>query len=429
MSAIIDARQRQKAIDPQRSFIVQAPAGSGKTELLIQRFLALLSQVERPDRILAMTFTRKAAAEMRNRLLEALAAAEGERPQEAHRAQTFDLARAALEQDRRLGWNLLLNPEILSIQTIDSFNAGLVRKMPWVCRLGGLPEIVEDASLLYLEATQNLLRRLGTPQVGALELEKLLAHLDNQMEFVQQMLVDMLGKRDQWMRHLYRIEGLSPQQILEKSLADLIEKQLGEIVARVPTTLGAEMLACGRIAALNLYDGKERPLLALADAHQFPAALAGDLPIWQGLADLLLTGNNTLRRSGGINVNLGFAASQPVERQRMQRLVSDLSSAGDFIEKLVACRVLPQPRYPAQQWQILECLILLLPQLVAELWLVFRRAGQVDFSEISLMASSSLGASDDPGELLLRLDSVLHHILVDEFQDTSEQQYALLQQL
>jgi len=429
MSAIIDARQRQKAIDPQRSFIVQAPAGSGKTELLIQRFLALLSQVERPDRILAMTFTRKAAAEMRNRLLESLAAAEGERPQEAHRAQTFDLARAALEQDRRLGWNLLLNPEILSIQTIDSFNAGLVRKMPWVCRLGGLPEIVEDASLLYLEATQNLLRRLGTPQVGALELEKLLAHLDNQMEFVQQMLVDMLGKRDQWMRHLYRIEGLSPQQILEKSLADLIEKQLGEIVARVPTTLGAEMLACGRIAALNLYDGKERPLLALADAHQFPAALAGDLPIWQGLADLLLTGNNTLRRSGGINVNLGFAASQPVERQRMQRLVSDLSSAGDFIEKLVACRVLPQPRYPAQQWQILECLILLLPQLVAELWLVFRRAGQVDFSEISLMASSSLGSSDDPGELLLRLDSVLHHILVDEFQDTSEQQYALLQQL
>ncbi|NCP77771.1 MAG: UvrD-helicase domain-containing protein, partial [Desulfuromonadales bacterium] len=114
-----------------------APAGSGKTELLIQRFLALLSQVERPDRILAMTFTRKAAAEMRNRLLESLAAAEGERPQEAHRAQTFDLARAALEQDRRLGWNLLLNPEILSIQTIDSFNAGLVRKMPWVCRLGG----------------------------------------------------------------------------------------------------------------------------------------------------------------------------------------------------------------------------------------------------------------------------------------------------
>lgn len=427
--AIVDARQRQKAIDPQRSFIVQAPAGSGKTELLIQRFLALLGQVESPDRILAITFTRKAAGEMRNRLLEALAAAKLERPQEAHRAQTYDLACAVLDQDRLQGWNLLLNPELLSIKTIDSFNAGLVRKMPWVSRLGGVPEIVEDASQLYLEAAQNLLQRLGTPQVGALELEKLLAHLDNQMEFVQQMLVDMLGKRDQWMRHLYRIEGLSPQHILEKSLSDLIEKQLVELLNRVPVALCTEMLACGRIAALNLYDGKERPLLALADAQQFPAALASDLPIWQGLADLLLTGNNALRKAAGINAKIGFAASEPAERQRMQQLVTDLLAAEDFIQALAACRVLPKPCYPGRQWRILESLILLLPQLVAELWLVFRRAGQVDFSEISLMASSSLGSSDDPGELLLRLDSVLHHILVDEFQDTSELQYTLLRQL
>lgn len=429
MTVIVDALQRQQAIDPKGSFIVQAPAGSGKTELLIQRFLALLGQVERPDRILAITFTRKAAAEMRHRLLEALAAAELERPNEPHRAKTYDLAWAALDQDRRLGWNLLQNPGLLSIQTIDSFNATLVRKMPWVSRLGGVPDIVEDARPLYLEATANLFQRLGTREVGAVELEKLLAHLDNQMEFVQQMLVDMLGKRDQWMRHLYRIEGLSPQQILEKSLADLIEKQLGELLARVPTSLCDEMLACGRIAALNLYDGKERPLLALADAQKFPAATLVDLPCWQGLADLLLTGQDSLRKATGINATMGFAANQPVERQRMQQLVTALCAAQEFVAALAACRVLPQPRYLARQWQILECLILLLPQLVAELWLVFRRAGQVDFSEISLMATSALGSSDDPGELLLRLDTVLHHILVDEFQDTSEQQYALLRQL
>lgn len=429
MTTIVDARQRQQAIDPEHSFIVQAPAGSGKTELLIQRFLALLGQVERPERILAITFTRKAAAEMRNRLLEALAAAELDRPDEPHRAQTYDLARAVLNQDERLGWNLLQNPGLLSIQTIDSFNASLVRKMPWVSRLGGVPDIVEDARQLYLEATTNLFQRLGTRQVGAVELEKLLAHLDNQMEFVQQMLVDMLGKRDQWMRHLYQIEGGAPQQILEKSLTDLIEKQLGELFARVPAALCDEMLACGRIAALNLYDGKERPLLVLADAPKFPAATVADLAFWQGLADLLLTRENALRKAGGINASIGFSASEPAERQRMQKLVTDLQPDFDFIDRLAACRVLPQPRYLARQWQILECLILLLPQLVAELWLVFRRAGQVDFSEISLMATSALGASDDPGELLLRLDSALHHILVDEFQDTSEQQYALLRQL
>jgi len=67
-----DAQARERAIDPYRSILLQAPAGSGKTSILAQRFLRLLCTVDEPGAILAITFTRKAAAEMRARVTQAL---------------------------------------------------------------------------------------------------------------------------------------------------------------------------------------------------------------------------------------------------------------------------------------------------------------------------------------------------------------------
>ena len=147
---IADASVREAALDPARSFIVQAPAGSGKTGLLIQRYLRLLATVARPEEILAITFTRKAAAEMRRRVLQALERArDPAAPERPNDRLTWQLAREALDHDAAEGWGLLRNAARLRIQTIDALSASLGRQMPVVSGLGGTPAIVEDARALF----------------------------------------------------------------------------------------------------------------------------------------------------------------------------------------------------------------------------------------------------------------------------------------
>ena len=103
MNTINDQIERLKAIDPRESFIVSAPAGSGKTGLITQRILGLLATVKEPEEILSITFTRKAAAEMASRVHHALQQAATEpRPIESYAAQTWDLAEKALRQDQDL---------------------------------------------------------------------------------------------------------------------------------------------------------------------------------------------------------------------------------------------------------------------------------------------------------------------------------------
>ncbi|MGA9032056.1 MAG: UvrD-helicase domain-containing protein, partial [Sulfuricaulis sp.] len=145
---IADAAARARALTPDQSFIVQAPAGSGKTELLTQRYLRLLSCVDHPEEIVAITFTRKAANEMRNRVLEALEKAKGPRPEMPNEATTWELAKAALARDETEGWNVIASPERLRVSTIDSFCAALTRQMPMLSHLGAPPAVVEDAEVL-----------------------------------------------------------------------------------------------------------------------------------------------------------------------------------------------------------------------------------------------------------------------------------------
>lgn len=418
-----DAVQRDMAVNVAHSFIVQAPAGSGKTELLIQRMLALLAQVERPQQILAITFTKKAAIEMQQRLLGSLSFARVQkRPLENHAAKTWDLATAVLA---RHGDSLLRNPGQLSIQTIDSFNATLVRKMPWTSRFGAMPEISDDPDLLYQRAVEQLMTRMQTNICDNAQLEVLLRHLDNQVAELQKMLIAMLRRRDQWLGLLIQNVECSHAQ-LQHAVEGLCRQHLNPLKSSFPTELIEELLFCARFAAANMEDTS---IVQLRSLEKLPGSEFVDLPAWVALSDLLLTAKGQLRKS--VNVNQGFPAgvADKAVKERMQQLLEKLSGYPDWVKCLSQVSRLPQTGYSTEQWLVLQSLIQILPLLVAELWLIFRSEGQVDFSEIALKAIQSLGAADDPSQLLLQIDQDLKHILVDEFQDTSRLQYRLLQYL
>ena len=195
-----DARERERALDPSRSFIVEAPAGSGKTGLLVQRYLRLLAVVQRPESIVAMTFTRKAAAEMKERILAALTqAAEGLPAEDDHQKRTCKLAMEALERDRKLGWNLLSDPGRLQIQTIDSLCAMLTRHMPVVSEFGGAGKVIENAGELYRLAARQTLSNLTETSADNAELFRRVAlHFDNDTGRIERQIAHMLEVRDQW---------------------------------------------------------------------------------------------------------------------------------------------------------------------------------------------------------------------------------------
>jgi len=322
--AIADQKERDRALDVTRSFIVQAPAGSGKTTLLVDRFLKLLDTVQQPEEVVAITFTRKAAAEMRSRVLQKVPAE--------------------------------LAPR-LRIQTIDALCASLTAQMPVLARFGAQPGVAEDASELYFEAASRTLRGLDPAAA------RLLAHLDNNVADATQLLAGMLERRDQWLDKAGRARSRAE---LEAALAEERDRLIARAKALYP---------------------------------QATPELAGK---W---------------------------LTQKGEWRKRPAAPAELVAIPGLQEALSALLLIPPATYSDVQWEALEAILALVKPAVAQLRVLFAERGEVDFTEIAHGALLALGTPEEPTDLLLSLDVRVKHLLVDEFQDTSNSQWQLLELL
>ncbi len=436
-----DWRERERALDVQRSWIVEAPAGSGKTGLLIQRYLKLLADesVEDPAQVLAITFTVKATAEMRERVTAQLESAAHAKPLKSDSdfdRQTRALSEAVLRRDKLLGWSLLEHPRKLKIRTIDSLCMEIAQSLPVLSGSGGGQKPVEDAAPMYREAARQTLMQLGGPDAELDEaLRTVMLHRDGSLTECERLLMEMLPLRNQW----GELVPLAKQELndefldgtvlpkLERALEEAVCAGLTRLAQTVPPDILQELSSlAGEMGHADGHKGNPSPIAMCAGVHTAPGETAKDLDQWRALIHLMTTAD--IKWRAGFRSNWLKFEVEKDQATRLRDLVEELRS-DEVLDAIKLVKNLPPIKYPADQWEVAKALFRVLSRALAELQLVFALRGQCDFAEPGLLAQVALrrdGAVNDYNDAL---GMKLQHLLVDEMQDTSSSQYELIQLL
>ena len=406
-----DTSARLAAIDVRHSVIVKAPAGSGKTELLVQRYLALLaSGCDHPRQVVAITFTRKAAAEMRRRLRTELLRQEP--PAETHKKKTFDLAAQVRRKAQTLGpnWRLHNLIDTDNVTTIDGFCRSLVALDADKADFYDMPELVtgNQAERLYMTAVEQAFHRLRKTKRNVM-LELLYQH-ENRISKLVDNFTGLLSRRADLLPVMqttnYDAQG---------DLARLALSLKGYLLERVPYGIFLHHAAIlAYLLGLKMEDFTDRTRMAnLTTEH------------WQDLAIWLLTKQGALRKRIPGKTDIALDAHQKTE---LEHLLEALTEEEDFIKRLGDSKWWSD-HYEKQELALIDHSRLLFTEAVKELMILFKTQNTCDYTEILLAAQRVTDGEDAPSLLAERLGYQLRHLLVDEFQDTSTAQLRLLENL
>jgi ATP-dependent helicase/nuclease subunit A len=391
------------ACDPRRSVVVEACAGAGKTWMLVARIVRALLDGAAPQSILAITFTRKAAGEMRERLagaLRELAAADvGARVRLlVERGLDEPAARAAAADAGALLDRVLDGGRGVGVHTFHAWFAQLLRAAPWdlLQPLGLAPQttLLEDVDDLRPE----LLRR-----------------------FHARVLADAALHADY--RALVAARGRSTMlRWLDVAWARRVEVELADDAGELEHAVPAAAALWPRFAGLDhpaevLHAAAERDrwlalareLGARANATSRNAAVAIEQALALDDAAATVAGLRTtlLTKEGQPRRHLGEGAA-------LRDAVAALGELDDAIAQHDAHR-----EHGA--------MVRLARVLLAEYAALKRRQGLVDMADLELVALRLLSDPVLSGWVQERLDTRLRHLLIDEFQDTSPLQWHALQ--
>ncbi|MBU0715394.1 MAG: UvrD-helicase domain-containing protein [Verrucomicrobia bacterium] len=458
-----DIQIRREALDTRRSFILEAPAGSGKTALLTARFLALLADVGHPRQILAVTFTRKAAAEMADRITRTLRQAQDNSYTalpDSWEARLLELARNALKVHP--DWDVLLrSPDAFFVDTFHGFCGRVARNWPLEARtppaFALLDEIGQEALLdeavaeyvhafaaTRLSSSKSGDSRLDPAEIAAFQRRMVAAN--NSVRVISNQLADLLARRDRLGDLITIFRHPLAKDELERRTEQLAEHYLGRLHDHFARHKENWL-------ALQRYLDEQKTELAEALSADIPGPTLRDVSAWQSAANVFLVKAGTPRKQFKPE-EFGQNFAKTPQADFIRELPSEIAWILNFT------REWPNPptprRFPLRETAstcaqrasvdmsegqaggqatgepigfeaLSDCMRLARGAL--EHFGKMMNARGLDFMELELAALRAFNQADRPGDSLIFFHEHLRHILVDEAQDMNDNQVRILSTL
>ncbi|MFM2279970.1 MAG: double-strand break repair helicase AddA, partial [Pseudomonadota bacterium] len=417
------ARLQNLASDPRRSAWVSANAGSGKTHVLTQRVIRLMLAGARPSSILCLTYTKAAASEMSNRVFDRLShwtslddAALGAEiaAMEGNEANPAKVAEA-----RRLFARALETPGGLKIQTIHAFCESLLHQFPLEANVAGHFEVLDDVrqQSLLAEARRTLLTatQMETHKALAKAFHEVLSIADE--SGLERLLDDIVGQRS-------AISGFlgwaRKQESIETALARGLDLQLDD--------LSEEAIALRAADLAGLEDHRLRAYLALCEEK-------GGAKVKETATKLASVRREADPVAGFLILKDAFLKKTDEQPYADGSLFSAAMAKADplLCETIGALRYaifdLWQSFKTARMVKATEAALVLADTLVSAYEKLKRERAFLDFDDFIARTVALLAKQDIGTWVHFKLDQGIDHILVDEAQDTSPQQWDIIRSL